>query len=187
MYHSLPVPSHARKLAPLLSVATLTGCSPTVPLPPLGSDAPHAPRQLSAPPPPPSASASEPPPPPFHLAEQLARLHRVTDRHPSDHLDGSLDGEVWVDERSRAYPKLGPNRTLGVGATLIEKHVLRETETLAVYFAMVRRPPGFDPAGDDWEYFIVSPSGEVEQRGRLAMCSRCHLDAPFGHVFGAGR
>jgi hypothetical protein len=55
------------------------------------------------------------------------------------------------------------------------------------YFAMIKRPPGYDPGGGDWEYLVVTPAGRVEQRGILPLCARCHADAPHDHLFGAGR
>ncbi len=184
MYHSLPVPSQARVIAPLLSVAALTACSPAVPLPNLGEWADHPPRALSAPPTRPAPSAQEPPPPPFQLPELLPRLRRAADRQPSEHLDGTFDGEVLIDEAAAPYPKLGPSRQVGVGATLVERHLLRETDTASIYFAMVKRPPGYDPTGGDWEYLVLAPTGEIEQRGRLPLCARCHADAPHDHLFG---
>jgi hypothetical protein len=49
---------------------------------------------------------------------------------------------------------------------------------------MVKRQPGFDPAGGDWEYLVVAPTGEIEARGRLPGCARCHAEAPAAGVFG---
>jgi hypothetical protein len=187
MYHSLPVPSQARVLAPLLSVVALAACSRAVPLPALGEWADHPARTVSPPASTPAPRAAEPPPPPFVLPELLPRLHRATERQPSEHLDGTLDGEVLADEAAGAYPKLGPSRQVGVGATLVEKHLLRGTETASIYFGMVKRSAGYDPPGGDWEYLVIAPTGEIEQRGRLALCGRCHTDAPHDHLFGARR
>jgi hypothetical protein len=187
MYHSLPVPSQARVLAPLLCVAALAACSPAVPLPNLGEWADHPARAPIVPASASAPGAAEPPPLPFALPEILPRLRRSGERQPSEHLDGTLDGEVWADEAAGAYPRLGPGRQVGVGATLVEKHLLRGTETASIYFVMVKRSPGFDPARGDWEYLVVAPTGEVEQRGRLPLCARCHTDAPHDHLFGALR
>lgn len=94
---------------------------------------------------------------------------------------------MLVNEAARTYPALGPRLTLAPGATLVERHVVRGSETTAVYFAMVKRPEGYDPDGDDWEYLVATPEGLVEDRGRLPLCGRCHADAPHDHLFGAGR
>jgi hypothetical protein len=52
---------------------------------------------------------------------------------------------------------------------------------------MVKRPAGYDPTGGDWEYLVLDATGRIEQRGRLALCARCHADAPHDHLFGTGR
>jgi hypothetical protein len=123
----------------------------------------------------------------WNLAEQLTMLHRATPRATSEHVHGEFDGEVLVNDAAKAYPALGPHRTLMPGATLVERHVARGAETTAVYFAMVKRSPGYDPDGGDWEYLVVSPDGTIEERGRIPLCGRCHAEAPHDHLFGAGR
>jgi hypothetical protein len=52
---------------------------------------------------------------------------------------------------------------------------------------MVKRPPGYDPEGGDWEYLVLTPAGEATQRGRLPLCKRCHAEAPNDHLFGGPR
>ncbi|MFO0755240.1 MAG: hypothetical protein U0359_02040 [Byssovorax sp.] len=171
----------ARVIAPLFCALALGACSPAAPLPELGG---HPSRALAPTAAPRDAGAPAPPPPPFVLADELRRLEKVTERRPSEHLDGSYDGEVLVSAEAKAYPRLGPSRTVGEGATLVERHLMRGTEEVAVFFAMVRRPAGFDPDGGNWEYLVVKPGGEVEQRGALPLCRRCHVDAPHDHLFG---
>ena len=108
----------------------------------------------------------------------------ATARAPSEHLTGELDGEVLVSEEAKGYPALGPRVTLAPGATLMERHLGRGSEKIAVYFAMVKRPSGYDPDGGDWEYLVVAADGQVEERGRLPLCARCHAEAPHDHLFG---
>ena len=49
---------------------------------------------------------------------------------------------------------------------------------------MVKRDPGFDPDGGDWEYFYFEQPSEVE-RGRIASCVQCHRGAAAtDYVFG---
>jgi hypothetical protein len=167
----------------------LAGCAPDAPLPALGAHAHHAPRDLA-----PAATASaqapaspEPPPPPWDLARELLSLRKVTERAASDHLAGEVDGEVLANDAARPYPALGPKHRLEAGATLLERHLVHGSDKLAVYFAMVKRPAGYDPPGGDWEYLVVTPDGHVDQRGRLTLCARCHVDAPHDHLFGGGR
>jgi len=129
-------------------------------------------------------SAAPTPPAPWELSAELSRMHPATSRAPSEHLTGELDGEVFVNEAAGAYPALGPRRELAPGATLVERHLERGSEKIAVYFAMVKRPAGYDPDGGDWEYLVVAADGQVEERGRLPLCARCHADAPHDHLFG---
>lgn len=67
-----------------------------------------------------------------------------------------------------------------------------KTDTLLVSFAMVKREAGFDPANQDWEYFMipfdenndynVHPFGMLDNanRGKLQGCIDCHTKAGSG-------
>ena len=169
--------------------ATLAGCIPPASFLAVGATAEHAPRAGTARSP--SArepdAATEPPPPRWDLAEQLRRLRPASPRTPSDHFTGQLDGEILADDGAAAYPALGPLRPIAAGATLVERLLARGTPDVAAYFAMTKRPPGYDPASGDWEYLVLDATGRIEQRGRLPACARCHVDAPRDHLFGTGR
>jgi hypothetical protein len=174
----------------LLLAATLAACAPAAPLPSLGVTADHAPRGAPprpSPPPADTAAATEPPPPPWDLASELRRLHRASPRTASEHFTGQLDGEILADDGAAAYPALGPLRRLEPGATLVQRLLARGSPEPTVYFAMVKRPAGYDAPGGDWEYLVVDSAGRIEQRGRLPLCARCHADAPHDHLFGSGR
>ncbi|MEP7123297.1 MAG: hypothetical protein ABJE95_20390 [Byssovorax sp.] len=176
-----------------MAAATLltasAACTPTPPPIALGATADHAPRGIppQASPPTESSPSAEPPPPPWDLVAQLRRLHPASPRTPSEHLNGQLDGEILADEGAAAYPALGPLRPIPAGATLVERLYPRGAADVAATFAMVKRAPGYDPAGGDWEYLVVDGAGHLEQRGRLPLCARCHADAPHDHLFGSGR
>lgn len=136
----------------------------------------------------PNERAARPAELPWDLTTELPTLRSMTPRATSEHLTGALDGEVLANEAAKPYPALGPRIALAPGATLVERHLARgKAEATVVYFAMVKRPPGYDPEGGDWEYLVVTPDGQVEARGRLPLCGRCHADAPHDHLFGAGR
>ena len=172
-----------------LLAATLAACTPAPSFLAVGAAADHAPRgepsRLPSAPPP--AAPTEPPPPRWDLAEQLRRLHPASPRTPSEHFTGELDGEILADEGAAAYPALGPLRPIPSGATVVERLFPRSAPEVAAYFAMVKRPPGYDPAGGDWEYLVLDAAGQLQQRGRLPLCARCHADAPHDHLFGTGR
>ena len=172
----------------LLAAALLAGCAPAAPFPSVGAAADHAPRRAPTPPPTtPADAAPAAEPPPWDLDAQLRRLHVASARAPSEHLTGQLDGEILVDAGAAAYPALGPLRRIEPGATLVQRLSPRGSPALAAYFAMVKRPAGYDPGGGDWEYLVVDAAGQIEQRGRLPLCARCHADAPHDHLFGTGR
>lgn len=114
----------------------------------------------------------------------LASFRRTVVRGHSQHFAGAHDGEVLANESAAMYPALGPSRTLPPGAVLVELDRPRGNDPVIAHLAMTKRAAGFDPPGGDWEYVVVDPTGNVEQRGILAACARCHAEAPHDHVFG---
>lgn len=106
-------------------------------------------------------------------------------RTRSEHLGGDREGEILVNEEAAAYPALGPQRALGAGAVLVEALYKPGSSAIEAYFVMARRASGGGEGG--WEYMIVAPTGEIDQRGRLPLCERCHAEAPHDHVFGRPR
>jgi len=170
----------------LLAATLAAGCAPAASFSSLGAAADHAPRGKPSPPTPAAATATEPPPA-WELDAQLRRLHPASPRTPSEHLTGQLDGEILADDGAAAYPALGPLRRIAPGATLVQRLSPRGSPAPTTYFVMVKRPAGYDPDGGDWEYLVVDPTGQIEQRGRLPLCARCHADAPHDHLFGTGR
>lgn len=121
----------------------------------------------------------------FVLREILPFMRQATVRSRSEHLSGDLEGEVLVNDAAQAYPALGPQRGLPPGAMLLERHMAPGSAAPVVYFGMVKRAAGTDPAGGDWEYLVVSPEGQIESHGLV--CGRCHAEAPHDHLFGASR
>lgn len=183
------------RIAPLWPalLAAAAACSSGSPSP--GPGARTADDWLTEPPSPTAAASSAagvprpptPPAAPWELARELPLLRLAAKRAASEHLGGAVEGEVLANEAARAYPALGPRRTLGPGATLLERHFAPGTAGVVTYFAMVKRPPGYDPQGGDWEYLVVASDGRIEDRGPLPLCARCHADAPNDHLFGPGR
>lgn len=52
---------------------------------------------------------------------------------------------------------------------------------------MIKRPPGYDPAHGDWEYFYFDNPARIDS-GPMASCVRCHDNAKAtDHVFGDWR
>jgi hypothetical protein len=82
------------------------------------------------------------------------------------------------------YAARHPQGRFPVGAMLVEKLTGQRADQGAL-FAMIKREPGTFEAGGDWEYVAAQPDGAVEDRGSLAICARCHAEAPSDWVFGA--
>ncbi len=125
---------------------------------------------------------------PWERTPELASYTPATPRARSQHFGGDLEAEVQVNPPAAAiYPRLGPARSLPPGAVLVEPHYRPGTTDPVILLAMVKHPPGYDPQAGDWEYLVVTPTGEATQRGRLPLCRRCHAEAPHDHVFGGPR
>jgi len=120
----------------------------------------------------------------WELADRLGSLRKATPRARSQHLAGEHDAEVLTNDEGAPYPAVGPQRPLGGGAVLVEALYAPGSSDVALYFAMAKQPP---TQGGAWEYLVVRADGQVEQRGRLALCERCHAEAPEDHVFGRAR
>jgi hypothetical protein len=133
----------------------------------------------------PTATAAPRPNERWNLQEQLATLRPASGRARSEHLGGDLEGEVLASPTS-GYPLRGPTGTAPAGALLVERLFEAGRKDPSTYFVMIKHPPGYDPPGADWEYLVVAPDQHVEERGKLALCGRCHAEAPHDHLFGNG-
>ncbi|WP_437680666.1 hypothetical protein [Sorangium sp. So ce131] len=139
----------------------------------------------------PAPAASGAPLPPeastWELAAQFPSFKPATGRARSQHFTGELEAEVRINAAAEPYPVLGPGRVLPPGAALVEFHYTAGSSEPVTLLAMVKRPAGYDPDGGDWEYLLLTPQGRATHRGPLALCKRCHADAPHDHLFGGPR
>ncbi len=124
-----------------------------------------------------------------------------------EHL-GELGSFVFVDDRPlpshghnpdrwmstvRANPIAAPDYqhlhagvVMSTGSILVEEHQTLSGDLGPVY-AMVKRPPGFDASGNDWEYLVMDQQGRIQSRGSarsMSLCARCHAEAMTDHLFG---
>jgi hypothetical protein len=95
---------------------------------------------------------------------------------------------VMAEEESRFGPHTGAFINLyvndaakqamaaGAGAYPLGAVIVKEKVGQDAVGGMVKRPPGFDPANGDWEYFYASRGGAFST-GRLANCIACHAQA----------
>jgi len=131
-------------------------------------------------------AASGPSGEPWEHAAALASFPVIDDRKlPSrGHNPPYWSGMVRVSPSlDVAYRNLGPDTAITVGAIAVEQHQLSDGNPGPV-FVMIKRDPGFDPRGGDWEYLVLDAAGKVESRGVQPLCARCHADAPYDHLFG---
>lgn len=90
-----------------------------------------------------------------------------------------------MNDAAAAYPSLGPQRRLDAGAVVVEALYDPGADAVVTYLGMAKsRAEGGKEA---WEYLVIAPSGEIEQRGLLPLCERCHAEAPDDHLFGHAR
>jgi hypothetical protein len=71
-------------------------------------------------------------------------------------------------------------KLLPIGATVVKEKYAdgNASGPLHEYAMMVKRAPGYDPSGGDWEYVYVTLNPKRSTtRGRLAECIGCHSAA----------
>ena len=101
------------------------------------------------------------------------------------HFAGRWTAQIAVNEiASPVYTQLAPSSRFAVGSVLVKKHALAAASAPGPTFAMTKREPGFYPEGGDWEYLVLDAEGRLEDRGKLALCARCHAEANADWVFG---
>jgi len=103
----------------------------------------------------------------------------------SGHPVGSLAGVVKVDTAAAGYGQRGRG-PFPVGALIVQSLGPDPDGPANLFYAMEKREPGFFPLGGDWQYSVVSASGALEAQGKLALCARCHAEAPRDHLFEYG-
>src|SRR6185436_6502301 len=120
----------------------------------------------------------------WELAAELPTFRTAGPRVTSQHFTGEGTGEVLANSVAAAYPSLGPSRPVEPGSVLVEAYRDPGAEEVRAYLAMVKRKPGFDPPGLDWEYLVLDRTLAVERRGPLPACARCHAEAAHERLFG---
>jgi hypothetical protein len=152
----------------LVSIVT-TGCAPAVP------DAEHDRPSASAA----DTSASGPQRMPrFDEVASFAIASRLRSAHPV----GDYAATIRVDAAAVGYGKAGRG-PMPPGAMIVEALSPLPEAAPTLYYAMVRREPGFFSEGGDWEYFVIDPDGIVTSSGKLPLCARCHGEAGREHLF----
>ncbi len=165
-------------LATILAAGVVAGCA--------GGDA-FLPGESEVPRAAPDEHPPAPPPPPakWELASALPSLKVLQDTYPSrGHGVGDLRARLLAnDTAAAAFDKLIRGDHMPQGSVLVSQQARRADGTPDGLFVMVKREPGFFPAGGDWEWVAVGPDNRIRARGQLAPCARCHADAAVDFVF----
>lgn len=124
------------------------------------------------------------------LAERWPSFQKVVERRRSQHLQESVEAEVFVNAQATNYRALGPSQTLGAGAVIVEALFEPGAEKPALLFVMEKQVPGTFGVGaagankGDWSFLIVLPDGKLGDQERSPLCIRCHAEAPHHFLFG---
>jgi hypothetical protein len=114
---------------------------------------------------------------------ELAALDRVGTVFVSrGHFAGRWKAETRMNkDAAAAYAHLVSSMRFPGGSLLVQTH--RDASTNGPIFAMVKHDAGYFPDGADWEFVVTDSQGWIEDRGALALCARCHAEAPADGVF----
>lgn len=123
-------------------------------------------------------------------ASMYQRLHKLTAQpFATAQHQGNPLVDVWGDDRAAA-----PYRALSSGAidvefpegAMIVKEMLDPAGTILT--VMIKQPPGFDTANQDWWYGRLDADGRATSAsvtGKVGFCIACHRGAAAGgYVFG---
>jgi len=121
---------------------------------------------------------------PWALASTVDDLFIERESAPTEHLSGGFSAEIRVSSDAKGYGDPARSQPLPEGAMIVE--VLRSpgSDVVEAFFVMLKRAPGYDATGHDWEYLVVRRDAQIEDRGRIALCARCHAEASSEHLFG---
>ncbi|HET7228792.1 MAG TPA: cytochrome P460 family protein [Longimicrobium sp.] len=95
-------------------------------------------------------------------------------------IPGGPHRSIVVRVSPNAAAAYREGRPLPAGAVVVKEKYDDDAARgpLRAYGVMIKRAPGYDPGGGDWEYGFVSlDSTATVTRGRLAGCAGCHASA----------
>lgn len=95
-------------------------------------------------------------------------------QEPSPHLNKWVSVYVNPVGREQMMTKLSPKFPIG---SMIVKEKLGSVDSKKpeMLTAMIKREPGYNPEGGDWEYLVLDGSAlMITERGKLKRCSGCH-------------
>lgn len=133
---------------------------------------------------------------PQAISTAIAGLCRIPTANELAFVDSVHGQNLWLQYRlsplaasiqpdSGVY--LASDARYPVGAAIMKEKLTRSAEgafTLVALGAMIKQPPGFDPAHGDWEFGYWEPAVGWHAAAETAhACGDCHDGAPSDHVF----
>jgi hypothetical protein len=162
-----------RESSTLLLAVAFLGCEPSIKRRPIASeDDPVV------------APSPEKPLGPFGRFAEITSLTPVS-KLRSGHPVGNLAATVKVDAKASGYGQRGRG-AFPPGALVVEALGPDPDGEPTLFYVMEKRDPGFFPLGGDWQYSVVTAAGKLEADGKLALCARCHAEAPRDYLFEYG-
>lgn len=100
-------------------------------------------------------------------------------QEPSPHLHKYIS--VFVNPVGREEMMTRQRPKFPVGSVIVkEKLGSADSTTPEVLTAMIKRGPGYNPEGGDWEYLVLDgAASKIIEQGKLTRCSGCHR--PYQH------
>ena len=100
-------------------------------------------------------------------------------QEPSPHLHKYIS--VFVNPVGREQMMTKQTPEFPVGSMIVkEKLATADSTTPELLTAMIKRAPGYNPEGGDWEYLVLDgTASKIVERGKLTQCSECHR--PYEH------
>ncbi|MEO6393287.1 MAG: cytochrome P460 family protein [Pyrinomonadaceae bacterium] len=97
-------------------------------------------------------------------SEGSPHLHKYISVYVSDEGSGAM-----LQQLKPAFP---------VGSIIVKEKLAEKTSTEPeLLTVMLKREPGYNEAGGNWEYLVLDGKGtKIEQRGKLASCNSCHIE-----------
>jgi hypothetical protein len=114
---------------------------------------------------------------------ELSRFARAGTFISAGHFAASYEADLLVNDVVVGAGGCNAAAPLPEGAILAQRHRLEADGSAGPLFVMTKRQAGFARPAGDWEYVVLKPSGELETRGAIATCARCHAEAPRDHLF----
>ena len=101
-------------------------------------------------------------------------------QEPSPHLHKYISVFVNAEGREAMMTKQQPKFPIG-SIIVKEKLASPDSTNPELLTAMIKRGPGYNPEGGDWEYLVFDgPASRIVERGKLTQCSSCHR--PYEHT-----